>query len=186
MAGAEISGAFLTLFLYDVADEIRLEELRELLKAPRPGREPPFRQPAPGYVQFARPPVAEPVREIVLGDGTRINGRVAYYDYGVVGLQLEMPFAGTWQDAIGLSARWMNAPELEQQAADRARRARLAHCICRSRRATYVISKIIAIFINTLRVIYKAQAAMRNRRPILCRWQFKSQQPTDVSPRRRL
>jgi hypothetical protein len=114
----EIAGSFLTLLLYEVAEEIRLDELRGLLKAPPAGREPSFRQPAPGYVQFAQPPVVEPMREIVLADGLRLNGRVTYYEYGVVSLQFEIPFAGTWQDVIGLSARWMNAPELEQQAGE--------------------------------------------------------------------
>jgi hypothetical protein len=113
-----ISGSFLILFLYDVCEEIRLDELREILNAPPARREPPFRQPTPQYVQFEKPPVIEPLGEICLGDGTRLGGRVAWYDYGVVSLQLELPFEGGWQDIIDLSARWMNAPELEQRAAE--------------------------------------------------------------------
>ena len=107
-----LSGSLSVLFLYDVCDEIRLDDLRSLIGAPPPGREPPFRHRAPEYVQFAKPPVMEPVRTF-LGDG-----RVAYYDYGAVSLMLELPFQGTWQDAIDLAARWMNAPDLEQQAAE--------------------------------------------------------------------
>ena len=55
-----LSGSLSVLFLYDVCDEIRLDDLRTLIGAPPPGREPPFRHRAPEYVQFARPPVTEP------------------------------------------------------------------------------------------------------------------------------
>ena len=67
-------GSLSVLFLYDVCDEIRLDDLRGLIGAPPPGREPPFRHRAPEYVQFAKPPVMEPVKTF-LGEG-----RVAYYD----------------------------------------------------------------------------------------------------------
>jgi hypothetical protein len=105
-----LSGSLSVLFLYDVSDEIRLDHLRDLIGAPPPGREPPFRHRAPGYVQFAKPPVMEPFQSL-LGEG-----RVAYYEYGVVSLMLEFPFLGGWKDAIDLAARWMNAPDLERSA----------------------------------------------------------------------
>ena len=52
----------------DVCDEIRLEDLRAILKSPPPGREAPFRQPAPEYVQFARPP--KPQKRLIDLGGT--------------------------------------------------------------------------------------------------------------------
>jgi hypothetical protein len=107
-----ISGSLSVLFLYDVCDEIHLDELRSLVGAAPPGREPPFRHHAPEYVQFARPPVMEPLKT---GFG---EGRVAYYEYGVVSLLVELPFEGEWEDAIHLATRWMNAPDLEQNAAE--------------------------------------------------------------------
>jgi hypothetical protein len=107
-----LSGSLWVLFLYDVCDEIWLDDLRSLIGAPPPGREPPFRHRAPEYVQFARPPVMEPLKTS-LGEG-----RVAYYDYGALSLMLEFPFQGGWQDAIDLAGRWMNAPDLEQRAAE--------------------------------------------------------------------
>ncbi len=117
-----IAGSFLILFLYDVCEEIRLEELRRLLDVPPRGREPPFRHPAPEYVQFARPPVVEPLDPIVLADGVRVEGRIAYYDYGVVSLKLEFAFRTTWEEVVALSARWINAAELERTAAEATRR----------------------------------------------------------------
>jgi hypothetical protein len=115
---AAISGSLSILFLYDVCDEIRLEELRAILKLPPAGREPPFRHPAPEYVQFAKPPVVEPARTALLVGDEQINGRLAYYEYGVVSLNLVIPFEARWEDIVTLSARWMNAPELEQRAAE--------------------------------------------------------------------
>lgn len=120
MEGA-IAGSLSVLFLYDVCDEIHLEKLRGILGVPPAGREPPFRHPAPGYVQFARPPVVEALKAPGFQPGDRgeaINGRVSYYEYGVVSLTLELPFQGAWEDAVELAVRWMNAPELEQRAAD--------------------------------------------------------------------
>jgi hypothetical protein len=118
MASATISGTLSILFLYDVCDEIRLEELRTILKLPPAGREPPFRQPAPEYVQFARPPAVESAQTLFLVGGEQIDGRVAYYEYGVVSLNLVIPFETGWEEIVTLSARWMNAPELEQKAAE--------------------------------------------------------------------
>jgi hypothetical protein len=117
MSQSTVSGSLLILFLYDVCDAINLEHLRQILGAPRPGREPPFRQPAPEYVQFAKPPVVEPLPPIAVAGAGRIGRRVVYYEYGVVAVQLEMTFDASWDDVVALAARWMNTPELERNAA---------------------------------------------------------------------
>jgi len=121
MADGAIAGSLSVLFLYDVSDEIRLDALRAIMGAPPPGREPPFRHHAPEYVHFAQPPVLEPLKAPAFGGSEWSAGRVAYYDYGVVSLLLELPVQGTWDDAISLAVRWMNAPDLEQRAADAVR-----------------------------------------------------------------
>jgi hypothetical protein len=117
MSRSAASGSLLVLFLYDVADAIHLDALRQTLGAPATKREPPFRQPAPEYVRFVKPPVLEPLQPIAVDGGARIAGRVAYYEYGIVTIQLEIPFDGGWDEIVALAARWMNAPELEQKAA---------------------------------------------------------------------
>lgn len=104
-----VSGSLLALFLYDVADEIRLDELRRILPAPTTTvRKPDFRQPVPEYVHFASPPVIEAIEE------QSLRGQVAFYDYGVVSIKLEITFEGSWSDLIALSARWINQPALEK------------------------------------------------------------------------
>src|SRR5579871_857140 len=123
MRRSTISGSLLTLFLYDVGDSIRLDELRGMLGAAPPGREPPFRQPAPEYVTFAQPPVLETLPPVEVSQGASFTGRLAYYDYGVVTIQLELPFTGTWEEIIALTAHWMNASDLETKGAAAVRQA---------------------------------------------------------------
>ena len=77
-----LSGTFWLLFLYDVCEEIRLEELRAILGAQPAGREPSFRRPTPGYVRFEKPPVVEYLEPLLLKSGKmpllkRINTALA-------------------------------------------------------------------------------------------------------------
>ena len=111
------SGSLLILFLYNVADAIRLDGLRQTLGAPPARREPPFRQPAPEYVRFVTPPVIELLPPVEIEPGVSFGERVAYHEYGIVTVQLEIPFEGSWEEIAALAARWMNAPEVEQLAA---------------------------------------------------------------------
>jgi hypothetical protein len=116
MPDETISASLFTLFLFDVSDETRLDDLRRLLNAPQSLRKPSFRQPAPTYVQFASPPVLESIQGFTLSGGRWSGGQIAYYDYGVVSLKLEMPFDGSWDDLAILSARWMQGADLECKA----------------------------------------------------------------------
>jgi hypothetical protein len=122
-----VCGSLFVLFCYDLSDAIRMEELRRIVGAPPPGREPPFRHAVPEYVRFVQPPVAETLPPLPSA-GRTVGGRISYYDYGVITVQFEIAFEGGWDELVALSARWMNAPELEQQAAAivRDRAARIA------------------------------------------------------------
>lgn len=122
MPPAALSGSFWILFLYDVCEEIRLEELRRILGAQPPGREPSFRQPAPEYVRFEQPPVVAPLEPLVLETGERLEGRMNYYEYGVVSIELELPFQFGWEQLLNLSSRWIAAPDLEKRAAESVQR----------------------------------------------------------------
>ncbi len=114
-------GSFRALFLYDVADEIRLEELRRLVGAGPPGREPGFKLAAPDYVRFERPPVEVPSDPVRLAGGECFETRIKYFDYGVISVHFETPFRGGWEDVVALSSRWIEAPELENRALEAAR-----------------------------------------------------------------
>lgn len=109
-------GSFHALLLYDVADEIDLDRVRELLGAEPPRRKPEFKLPAPVYVRFERPPVAEVSETISLSTGETFAGRLRYFDYGVVSLELEAGLQADWEGLIQLSNRWMDASEIEHKA----------------------------------------------------------------------
>jgi hypothetical protein len=109
-----VQGSVLALLLYDVCEEIRLEDLRKILGARTVTPSP--KTAAPELIRFARPPVVEPLGELVLGEGERVNGQIKYYDYGVVSVILELPFNGEWDTLTQLSSRWMWDPEFERRA----------------------------------------------------------------------
>jgi hypothetical protein len=121
MPDAPLTGSVWILWMYDVCEEINLETLRKILGV-QARREPSFRHPSPEYVRFERPPVVQRLDPIVLESGSRLEGELNYYEYGVVSIKLEMPFETDWPRLIDLSCRWMTTPELETQAAQTARR----------------------------------------------------------------
>ena len=111
------------MFLYDVAEAIRLDALRSVLGLGLEpgGAEPPPNPvpPIPQYLRFERPPVVEPAEPMVLGTGRRIGVSTKYYDYGVVSIELELPFGCSDTSSLVLqSSRWIGAAELENRAND--------------------------------------------------------------------
>jgi hypothetical protein len=118
---AACEGAFRALFLYDIAEEIDLPALSNLLGIPAPARSPGFKLPAPGYVRFERPPVVEHCQPIVLANGGAADAKLRYFDYGIVSLELEVPFRGSWADLIALSGRWVDDRDAERRALEMVR-----------------------------------------------------------------
>jgi hypothetical protein len=118
MRTAALEGSLWVLFLYDVSEEISLKDLRQILGTERPEREPSFRRPVPEYVRFQEPPVVEHAGPIVLEKGVRLEARFNYYQYGVVSIALELPFACEWKELVELSSHWIGSAELELQAGE--------------------------------------------------------------------
>ncbi len=108
------------MFLYDVAEAIRLDALRSVLELGLESRgvelPPNPVHPIPHYLRFERPPVVESAEPMVLGTGERIGVTTKYYDYGVVSIELELPFACDWDSLVLQSSRWVGAAELENRA----------------------------------------------------------------------
>src|SRR5271169_1720562 len=126
---AAMKGSVLGVILHDICEEIRLEELREILGAKRV--EPGFKHATPEYVRFEKPPVVEQLDPVVLAGGETLTSQVKYYDYGVVSVVLELGFEADWEELIQLAARWVPNAELERQAQQiiRGRLERLAPAI---------------------------------------------------------
>ncbi len=103
--GTSLHGAVLVLIQFDVSEEIRLDVLRKIFGART--AEASFKHPAPGYVQYQRPPVVEPIEPLVLDSGERLDGQIKYYDYGVLSVVFELPFSGDWETLVRLSSRWV-------------------------------------------------------------------------------
>ena len=111
---AAMKGSVLGVILHDICEEIRLEELREILGAKRV--EPGFKHATPEYVRFENLPVVERLGPVVLAGGETLSPQVKYYDYGVVSVVLELSFEADWEELIQLAARWVPNAELERQA----------------------------------------------------------------------
>ena len=101
-----LSGFVLVLIQFDVCEEIRLDQLRQTISA-RTLKQPSTKQAAPAYVRYERPPVIEPLEPLILETGERLDGEIKYYDYGVVSVIYQIPFAGDWQSLIHLASRWV-------------------------------------------------------------------------------
>src|SRR3984957_7960771 len=100
-----LQGSVLVLIQFDVSEEIRLDLLRTIFGARR--QEASFKHPAPGYVRYERPPVVERVEPLVLESGERLDAQIKYYDYGVLSVVFELPFAGDWDTLVRLASRWV-------------------------------------------------------------------------------
>jgi hypothetical protein len=106
-----LRGSVLVLIQFDVCEEIRLDVLRTIFGART--AEASFKK-APAYVQYQRPPVEETLEPLILETGERLAGEIKYYDYGVVSLELSLPFAGDWDTLIQLSCRWTSDTNFEK------------------------------------------------------------------------
>ena len=106
-----LRGSAVGLFLFDVCEEVKLDELRTILGARRLGEG--LKHAAAEQLFFERPPVVESVQ--VPGD-SQAQVRVKYYDYGVVSVVFEFPFSGDWSDLIALSSRWISGTDLPTRA----------------------------------------------------------------------
>ncbi len=109
-------GSFRALLLYDIAEEFDVAKLGKLLGAEPPARSPGFKLSAPGYVRFERAPLTETCEPILLATGETAHASMRFFDYGVVSLEVELPFETDWPGLIALSNRWIEAGEVEQRA----------------------------------------------------------------------
>ncbi len=110
-AASPLRGSVLVLIQFDVCEEIRLDVLRNILGART--ADATFKQKAPGYVRYQRPPVEETLEPLVLESGERLDGQIKYYDYGVVSLVFQLPFSGGWDTLVQLSCRWTSDTNFE-------------------------------------------------------------------------
>src|SRR5215472_15164326 len=109
----QLRGRFRILFLYDVAESIDLERLRYLLGSRGGSAEHAFPRRTPEYVRFEQAPVVEPGEVVNVRGGVKAACPVKYYAFGVIVIQVEVPFDSDWKSLVEQSARWMDAPDVE-------------------------------------------------------------------------
>jgi hypothetical protein len=117
-----LCGRFRILFFYDVADAIDLDVLRSLLGARGGPLERPFPRRTPQYVRFEHPPIFEASEPLSIGSEATAACSIKYYAFGVVVVQVEVPFECDWQSLLSENSRWMDAIELGKEVREVARR----------------------------------------------------------------
>ncbi len=113
-----LRGSLWALVLYDVAEQIQLDQLRGLVNTEPPESQPRFKHLAPEYVRFERPPVVEYPEPVTVASGQQFQARIKYFDYGVLSVELRLEFEADWQELIRLSNRWILSPEIERSSAE--------------------------------------------------------------------
>jgi hypothetical protein len=108
---SSLRGSAVGLFLFDVCEEIRLDELRTILGARRLGEG--MKHAAAEQLFFERPPVVEDAQ---FPGEAQARVRIKYYDYGVISVLFEFPFGGEWADLIALSSKWISGTDLPSRA----------------------------------------------------------------------
>jgi hypothetical protein len=111
-----LSGTLRAFLLFDIAEEIELPTVRDVVGTVAGKREPAFRHPAPEYVRFERPPVVEHPGILETNNGERLQTRIRYFHYGVASVELQMPFQLPWSELVRLANRWVSSAELEGRA----------------------------------------------------------------------
>ena len=128
---SRLKGSVLGVILHDVCEEIKLEDLRDILGARR--TEPSFKHATPDLRKIREPPGCRDTRTNSARERRAYRPKIKYYDYGVVSVLMEFPFEGDWESLPALAARWVPSAELEQQAAKvvRSRLERIAPALVR-------------------------------------------------------
>lgn len=110
-----MQGSFFALTFYDIAEQIQTEKLQEIAGAQRARG---LKHPAPDYVRFQIPVWLEYPEAVTISSGEKFEGRIKYFDYGVVCVELEIGFNADWNGLVQLANRWMAEPQLEQLSSD--------------------------------------------------------------------
>ena len=118
MTAISLRGHIRVLFLYDVAEAIGLDVLRSMAEKKGVELRSSLAHPVPHHLRFERPPSIEPAGLMALDTGENVEVTTKYYDYGVVSIEMELPFEGDWDSLVSQSNRWSNVAELENRAND--------------------------------------------------------------------
>ncbi len=112
-----VHGHFRMLHFFDVAEAIEMESLRKILGS-EAARSLTLTHRSPEYAQAQHVPMTEWLPQLTLPAGETLDAEMKYYWFGVVGLEFSTPFECEFESLRAKSYRWMNAPEVEEAAAN--------------------------------------------------------------------
>jgi len=107
------SGVALLYYLYETSEAIDLPVLQKLLGTESSKARLAFKYAAPEYLQFQNPPLLVTAEPLDWKSRCQFQCRFKFFDYGVVSVTLQTPFAGSWKDFVALSAAVVGDPDLE-------------------------------------------------------------------------
>jgi hypothetical protein len=110
------SATIAALYLFDVADGIDLQRLREALGGGGAAARLSSKSAQPASLQYQVPPLVFDGEAAGLGPIEGFQARLKFFDYGVVSLALFRPFAGSWDELVAASQRYIESAALEDAA----------------------------------------------------------------------
>ena len=111
-----LRGCFRILLLYDVAEAIDVDKLRDLLGTRGGPVRQVFPRRTPEYIRFESAPIVEPAQSITLATGEHVLCSIKYYAFAVAVVQFEVPFECDWKNLLAHASRWTDAVDIEPPA----------------------------------------------------------------------
>ena len=88
-----LQGFLRILSFFDIAEAIEMEKLHVILGPEAAPRSPAFTHRSPDYAQTQQhPPIVEAAGPVALPTGEKIEARIKYYWFGVVGIEMATEF----------------------------------------------------------------------------------------------
>jgi hypothetical protein len=151
------------LYLFDVADEIDLQQLRRSLGGGEVARL-SSKSAQPGNLQYQVPPLVFEGDAAGLAPLEGFHARLKFFDYGVVSLALSRPFAGSWDELVASSYRYIENAPLED-AAEEAIRQTVQRCSAAmtSPRQSFLTEDYLVVAVHQLTLPLDADALLVQR-----------------------
>jgi hypothetical protein len=161
------AGSIAVLYLFDVAEQIDLQRLREALGGGAVARL-SSKSAQPSHLRYQVPPLVFEGEAAGLAHVEGFQARLKFFDYGVVSLALLRPFTGSWDDLVATSPRYIENTRLEDAAEDAIRqtvdRCRAAMT---NPRESFLTEDYLFIAVNELAVPVEAETLVAEHGPQL-------------------
>ena len=119
---AMLRGNLRKLMLFDVGESFDLDEIQRAIGPQGAPVKRSFPRRTPDYVQYEHAPIVERVAPLRLANGDQFACTLKYYEYAVVVVQLEIPFACGWEELIRHASQWLEFEEVENLSREAAAR----------------------------------------------------------------